>query len=235
MKRISLFLLVTLVFGAAGVLNAQTFRTLGGRSLIMDNGDGNTLNSVFFIDRNGTLGLANNPIVTGSYPSANTLLSLNLTPGGKGIGLNIAGNNTSINADGAITTTGVVTGGTVNSTGNMTASGNLNVTGSTTLGSGGLAIQKEFFVEGNFGSLPIVAGGSYFYNLAGGALANLSTKDAVIAEFSDPTFTNNLCPISASVVSSNGATGTVQLTVYNPFAGNFIMPATTVRFTIIHQ
>ncbi|MDP4219855.1 MAG: hypothetical protein Q8916_13180 [Bacteroidota bacterium] len=119
MKRISLFLLLTLFIGVT-VSQAQVARQMGARRLVLDNNDNVAANNLILINQNGNLGIDNTGIITGTYPAAATLLSLKL--GAKTTGLNIAGGGTSITADGSISTTG-----TNNIFGNSTTTNNILV------------------------------------------------------------------------------------------------------------
>ncbi|MDP4231219.1 MAG: hypothetical protein Q8916_12530, partial [Bacteroidota bacterium] len=138
-------------------------------------------------------------------------------------GIDITGAPTSINASSTIQTSGLVSGGTVNSNGNLT------VSGTSTLGSGGSPINKEYIVEVAIGAFTVNANSSFSWTITGGGLSGLQNQDAVIGEFSDPTLVNNFCTWSAGVTAANQ----VRVNISNTTGGNVNVPACTLRITVI--
>lgn len=194
MKRISLFVILSLVFTTCGILNAQP-RQLGARRLVLDNGDNVTANNLFVIDVNGNLGIDNTGLTTVSFPSAATLLSLKL--GAKTTGLNIAGGSTSLSADGTIQTTGDVKLGPGNTffaasgeenlrivRGNVNTNGSIaNGTGFTITHTAGTGVYTINFNNAFSGNPSIVVteffgGGTAQGNVAGNGSAQITTNTA---------------------------------------------------------
>ena len=136
MKRISLFLILTLLIGTSGILNAQIARQFGARRFVLDNNDNIPANNIYIIDFNGSLGIDNTGLNSGTYPNTTALVSLlagtkttNLRiDGGSVWGIDIVNTNNSIRTSGS-NIFGSVAGTNVSTTINVTGTGSLTLTG----------------------------------------------------------------------------------------------------------
>ncbi len=135
MKRITLFLILTLLIGSAGILNAQVARQFGARRIVLDNNDNIPANNISIIDVNGSLGIDNTGFASGTYPNTNALMTLlagakttNLRiDGGATWGIDVVNTNNSLRTSGSnIFGDGV---GNDATTVNISGTGNLTLNG----------------------------------------------------------------------------------------------------------
>ena len=130
-----LLLIMVLVVFTTAVVNAQVARQFGARRIVLDNNDNIAANNISIIDVNGSLGIDNSGLASGTYPNTSSLMTLlagskttNLRiDGGATWGIDVVNTNNSIRTSGSnIFGDGV---GNDATTVNISGTGNLTLNG----------------------------------------------------------------------------------------------------------